>query len=126
MRNLVAALSLAIASSSVAIAGEWQNWRGPNFNGSTDETKLPEQFSKTENVAWSVDLPGIGSATPIVSGNHVFMSSTDKDSKSVVAICFDRKTGKKLWQHEVAKGIRKDTRSTFAAPSATTDGDELP
>jgi outer membrane protein assembly factor BamB len=125
MRYLAAALSLVAVLSSVATAGDWQNWRGPQFNGSSDETKLPEKFSKTENVAWSVDLPGVGSATPIVSGDHVFMSSTDKAKESVVALCFDRKTGKKLWQHEVAKGIRKDIRSTFAAPSATTDGESV-
>ena len=48
---------------------EWPQWRGPYFNGSTDEKDLPSKWSKTENIAWSVGLPGApkprGAATPM-------------------------------------------------------------
>ena len=49
-----------------ALAEDWGQWRGPNFNGSTAEKNLPGKFSKTENVLWSVDLPGPSAATPAV------------------------------------------------------------
>lgn len=111
-----------VVCGSLAQAGDWQNWRGPHFNGTSDEKNLPTKFSKTDNVAWSVDLPGISAATPIISGDHVFISSTNKANETLEALCFDRKSGKLLWQHEVAKGISKDARSTFSAPSPTTDG----
>lgn len=125
MMKLLSAAALVVCFSSLATAGDWQNWRGPYFNGSTDETNLPSDFSKTENVAWSADLPGVGSCTPIISGNHVFISSTNAAKESLLATCFDRKTGEPLWQHEFAKKIRQDTRSTYAAPSATTDGETV-
>ncbi len=113
---------VALTMTIPLFAGDWQNWRGPAFNGSSDETNLPEEFSKTENVAWSVDLPGVGSCTPIVSGDHVFLTSTDKDNDALLVLAMDRKNGQTLWQHKVGEKIRKDTRSTFAAPSPTTDG----
>jgi len=37
-------------------------------------------------------------------------------------MCFDRRSGKQLWQHDIAKGIGRDRRSTYAAGSAVTDG----
>ncbi len=103
-------------------AAEWPQWRGPFFNGSTEETGLPESWSMTENVAWSVDLPGAGAATPIVWQDHVFISSSDPKRDRLVAMCFDLQTGQKKWQQDLAQGIRRDSRSNFAAPSPVTDG----
>jgi outer membrane protein assembly factor BamB len=37
-------------------------------------------------------------------------------------MAFDRTTGKQLWKHDVAQGIRRDRRSTYAASSPVTDG----
>lgn len=108
--------------SATASAADWTNFRGPSFNGSTPDKNLPNDFSRTENVAWVADLPGIGASTPIISGDHVFVTSVHKEKESVVVLAFSRTTGKLLWEHEVAKGYKKDTRSTYASPSATTDG----
>jgi outer membrane protein assembly factor BamB len=103
-------------------ATDWPQWRGPYFNGSTDEKNLPSEWSQTEGIAWSVDLPGSSAATPIISGRRVFLSGVDSDRRVLLAMCFDRTNGKLLWQHDVAEGISRDRRSTFAASSAVTDG----
>ena len=113
---------LVILAATSSQAANWGQWRGPNFNGSTDESNLPTQWSQTENVAWSVAMPGPSGSTPVVWGDHVFVSSTDRQANSLKAICLDRKSGKVLWQHDVAKGIRKDIKSTYAGPSPATDG----
>jgi outer membrane protein assembly factor BamB len=123
MKKTFLTLSFLAALSGFADAAEWRNWRGPFYNGTSDEKNLPDDFSKTSGVLWSVDLPGAGAATPIICNDRVFISSTNKARESLEAICYDAKTGKELWRHEVAKGIRKDTRSTYSAPSPTTDGE---
>ncbi len=115
-------LPLVLMAASMAEAGNWPQWRGPYFNGSTDEENLPSDWSKTENVAWSVDLPGAAAATPIIWNDKVFLSSADPANDMLQAVCYDRTNGKLLWQHDIARGIRKDFRSTFAAPSPVTDG----
>ena len=112
---------LSLVASS-ALAGDWAQLRGPNFNGSTAEKNLPTAWSQTENIQWSIDLPGPSAATPVVAGDHVFVSSTDRKNESLVALAFDRKSGKELWRKEISKGIRKDSRSTFSAPSPASDG----
>ena len=105
-----------------AEAGDWPQWRGPSFNGSSDEKNLPSDWSPTENVAWSADLPGAAGSTPIIRQDRVFLSGVDAAKETLQAMCFDRTNGKLLWKHDVAQGINKDYRSTFAAPSAVTDG----
>jgi outer membrane protein assembly factor BamB len=108
--------------SAITNASDWPQWRGPYFNGSTDETNLPSQWSQTENIAWSVDLPGVAASTPIIWEDRVLLSGVDAAKDSLQAMCVDRKSGRVLWQHDVAKGTRKDYRSNFASSSPVTDG----
>ncbi|MCY2988173.1 MAG: PQQ-binding-like beta-propeller repeat protein [Planctomycetota bacterium] len=115
-------LALTLLTASAAQGGDWPQWRGPHFNGSADEQNLPTQWSKTDNIAWSVQLPGVAAATPIVYGDRVLLSGTDSAKNSLQAQCFDRSHGKLLWQHDVAQGIHKDERSNFASGSPVTDG----
>src|SRR5688572_23445742 len=105
-----------------AHAANWPQWRGPNFDGSTTETGLPVQFSKTENVAWVAPMTGPSGSTPVIFGDYVFVNSIDAAKKSRVALCLDRKTGQVKWQHEVGPGIAYDDRSNFSSPSPVTDG----
>jgi outer membrane protein assembly factor BamB len=115
-------LLVILCLSAPAFAGDWPHWRGPYFNGSTDEKNLPSNWSQTENIAWSVDLAGCSAATPIIWGDRVFLSGVDSAREMLLAMCFDRTSGKRLWQHGIAKGIGRDRRSTYAAGSPVTDG----
>ncbi|HLU48770.1 MAG TPA: PQQ-binding-like beta-propeller repeat protein, partial [Planctomycetota bacterium] len=116
------ALALSWSASTEAVASDWPHFRGPFYNGSTDEKGLPDNFSLTENVAWEAPLPGPSAATPIVVGDHVFVSSVNAEDKTLVAMAFDRKTGKKLWEHTIDNQVERDDRSNFASPSPVTDG----
>ena len=69
MRRLVTTLLIALsAASAVAATGpsEWPQFRGRSGSGVADESSLPERWSRTENVAWSIDVPGRGWSSPIV------------------------------------------------------------
>jgi len=115
-------LFLLVAVAPQAQSADWPHWRGPNFNGSTDEKNLPSLWSTSEKVVWSAPLPGPSASTPVVSGNYVYVSSTDSSAGSVNALCFDRRAGKQLWERKVDAQVRRDVRSTYAAPSPVTDG----
>jgi len=122
MLKHLALLTLALTAASSVHADHWPQWRGPHFNGSSDERDLPSQWSQTENIAWSVDLPGVAASTPIVWENRVFLSGADSANDVLQAMCVDRTSGKLLWKHDVARGIRKDNRSNYASSSPVTDG----
>jgi outer membrane protein assembly factor BamB len=117
--------SLVVVSLLLAVplpAENWPHWRGPNFNGSSSERGLPAEFSRTNNVKWSAAMPGPAASSPIVWGDRIFTSSTDERSKTLVALCLDRATGKLLWQQEVSPGIGWGDSSNYASPSPVTDG----
>jgi outer membrane protein assembly factor BamB len=125
MAALAAGLVLATAPAA-APAGNWPQWRGPNFNGSAgdDEKLLPVKFSPDENIAWSIDTPGVGAATPIVWGDRVFITAMEQeDPQRTRALCISRTDGKVLWQQVVGnKGFGNRMGNNAATPSPITDG----
>ena len=123
MRHILSVLvTLMLAAASSVQAGNWPQWRGPFFNGSTDEKNLPSTWSQTDNVAWTADLAGVAASTPIVWEQYVFLTGVDAARNTLQALCFARADGKLLWKQDVAKGIRQDNRSNFASSSPVTDG----
>jgi len=122
---VAAGLSLATAPA-VAPAGNWPQWRGPNFNGSAgeDEKDLPVKFSPDENIAWSAETGGVGAATPIVWGDRVFITAMEQpDPQRTWACCLSRTDGKVVWKQLVGnKGFGNRMGNTAATPSPITGG----
>jgi outer membrane protein assembly factor BamB len=119
------ALLFALAMSGSALAADWPQWRGPAFNGSTDEKNLPVTWSKESGVLWSVDLAGPSASTPSVVGDRVFISTSHQANKTMHAMCLDRKTGKVLWEKKIADGFNRDNRSNFSSPSPVADASRV-
>lgn len=111
--STIAALTLCWSAS----ADNWAQWRGPQFNGSSAEKNLPSTWTK-ESARWSVPMPGSSAATPIIFGDLVFVSTADDATKTLRAMCLERKTGKVLWNNKVGEGrIFRDEKSNFASSS---------
>ena len=119
--RLISVLMLAMAAASPALAENWPNFRGPAFNGSTTETGLPQTWSQTEGVAWSVPMPGPSFATPAVWGDRLFVTSVDEKTGDLLAMCLAVADGRELWRHTLGKD-RKAPSNNMATPSPCTDG----
>jgi len=113
---------LSLLSCIRVLAGDWPHWRGPYLNGTADEKNLPVTWSKTENIVWIASLPGHSSATPVIAGGRVFLSSTDTESDNLFALCLDAQTGKELWRRKIGASGREVPRNNLATPSPVTDG----
>lgn len=102
MRWRSLALVMMVCAAPV-LAGDWPRFRGPHGNGVADEKTLPLKWGPKDNLAWKVELPGPGASSPIVSGDRVFVTAfTGTKASEIVrhVLCFDRKSGKKLWQKD--------------------------
>jgi len=128
--SLPRALTIAailFAGTTLASAANWPQWRGPHLQGWTDETGLPETWSKTENVLWRTPMVSRSAATPIVWEGRVFITALSGPEKGgqkldVVGLCLDVKTGKILWQRTLGPNRYAMGKNTAANNSAVTDG----
>jgi outer membrane protein assembly factor BamB len=68
-------VALLVFLAAPSLAADWPNWRGPLASGVSTETGLPERWNATENVAWKAALAGVGVSSPIVAGEHVYVTS---------------------------------------------------
>jgi outer membrane protein assembly factor BamB len=77
-------------------------------------------FSADEHVAWKVELPGIGSSTPAVWGDHIFVTCPIGEQDGLVCYSF---AGKELWRKELGPQRKgKHRKGSGSNPSPVTDG----
>ncbi len=60
---------------------DWPQWRGPNSSGTAQDADPPTEWSETKNVRWKIEVPGVGSSTPIILGNRVYVSTAVKTDR---------------------------------------------
>jgi outer membrane protein assembly factor BamB len=118
----IASFIIVLGMAFSAQAENWPQWRGPNLNGSTSESNLPDTLDPQRNQVWALDLPGHGASTPIVWNDRIFITSMDRSTRNLVGICVDRATGKILWQREIGIGSQANQMNNLSSPSAITDG----
>ena len=105
---------------------DWPWWRGPTRDGiAGGKHTYPVEWSETKNVRWKADVPGRGLSSPIVVGNRVFLSTAEESKQVQSVLCYDRKTGDRLWRadvHQGKLGTRGHLHSTYASATLACDG----
>jgi outer membrane protein assembly factor BamB len=81
-------------------ADDWPQWRGPGRDGVWHETGIVEKFDKSEfEPVWRAEISG-GYNGPTVADNRVYVTDRVIKPESIERVlCFDAKTGNKLWMH---------------------------
>jgi outer membrane protein assembly factor BamB len=74
-RAFVAGGALLVLAVSDLAAQDWPQWRGPSSLGVSSGSALPTTWSEKDNVAWKASLAGLGTSSPIVWGDRVFVTS---------------------------------------------------
>ena len=116
---------LLFVTVSAQTPENWTRFRGPNGQGISKATNLPERWSAKENIAWKTDIPGEGWSSPIVWNNHIFLTTATDDGKNCHVIAVDRETGKILWNKIVFTQEPQQHRhdmNSYATPTPVTDG----
>jgi outer membrane protein assembly factor BamB len=110
-------------------ATDWPCWRGRQADGvASSDQSLPLRWSKSENVLWSVNIPGRGHGSPIVIGDRVVITTADEERDSQSVLCFDRATGVRRWQTVVHQGglvYKGHKKATSASATPASDGQRL-
>jgi outer membrane protein assembly factor BamB len=147
--------ALVFSSAAFGADDDWSRWRGPNDDGMA-RGDVPLEWSATKNIAWKVPVPGRGFSSPVIWGNKLFLTTavpvgaaTPEDTGSggggsrrgagggaglgptysFRVMCFDRNSGKLLWDREAAKTAPHEgyhgRYGSFASNTPVTDGKHL-
>jgi len=119
-------LLLVVGTSETARAEDWPGWRGPRGDGSSLDAQPPLKWHGPtgENIAWKTPIPGVGHASPIVSGNRLFVASCLEEDDRRVLIALDRQTGQSVWQQTVLEAPleKRHKLNSRASGTPVTDG----
>jgi outer membrane protein assembly factor BamB len=142
------AASASLDPAPRTAARNWPSFRGEHASGRADGQGAVAEWDVAtgKNVKWKTAIPGIATASPIVWGDRVFLTtavSTAGDSSFRTGLygdvkpvddlsehafkvyCLDKATGKVLWErtaHTGAPKVKRHTKSTQANSTPATDG----
>lgn len=121
---------LVPAASISVTENDWPWWRGVNRNNTATCTAAPVEWSESKNVVWKTAIEGRGHSTPTVVGEHIFLTTADESAQKQFVVCFNRTTGRHLWQTEIHSGNlpgrgSMHPKSTHANCTVACDGQSL-
>ncbi len=109
------------------LAQDWPRWRGPDGSGLSAGSPLPERWSTTDRVAWSVPIPGEGASSPVVRGKAVFLTSARERGTVRIVHRLDLETGAIRWSGEIddPDPERTSALTGHAAPTPAVDASRV-
>ncbi len=112
--------TMLIPPAQAAPVQGWLNWRGPQQNGSSTETGLPDKVDPAHPL-WMVDFPG--QSTPVVANGRVYIMGYLGEGGELQegVICYDAETGKELWRQMYSDFLSDTIYLRYATSSPTID-----
>ena len=150
--RVLVTIGFTLLAAAVSANGPWPQFHGSGAGVADDHPTLPDRWSETENVVWSIDVPGQSWSSPIVWEDHVivvtaissgtepspatgltdptadngYMKSSAVHRWIVYDIDFD--TGATRWEREVHREvppIGRHMRNSYASETPVTDGERV-
>lgn len=112
------------AEVSAGTAEDWPAFRGGRSGGLATRSTAPIVLDRTTQ-SWRVELPGEGNSSPVVDGNHVYLTTCLRESENrLVVQCFDRESGRSCWQTPVSVAAGPThQKAGFAAATVACSGE---
>jgi len=144
-----AALVLVLSLWSAGLtAEEWPQFRGLSGGLGVDHRDLPDTWGPATNVAWVANVAGLGWSSPVVWGDHVFLTSVVSSVQQEapkpgyylgdwpastaphkwMIYDFDYRTGKLRWERQVSAvppALPKHLKNSYASETPVTDGERI-
>lgn len=120
-------------------SADWPGFRGPGGMGHSDTTSLPLKWAADENIKWQRELPGGGSSSPVVFGDHIYLTSYtgylvpgegqgSLDDLTRHLLCLNREDGELIWDRPVKAKLPEEQRIRdhgYAANTPAADADRV-
>jgi outer membrane protein assembly factor BamB len=152
--SFIGLTALLVASAGYSLSGiagngdkYWPQWRGPMATGASAHADPPLTWAENKNIRWKIEVPGRGSASPVVWGDKLFLLTavpagipaseahqprggvTPRVAHSYRVLAISRADGKIVWERaareEVPHEASHQDNGTWASSSAVTDGQHV-
>ncbi|MHC4355064.1 MAG: outer membrane protein assembly factor BamB family protein [Planctomycetota bacterium] len=109
-----------------ARAADWPNYRGPDYNGITNETDWKSNWGDSgPKVLWKKSV-GIGfSSVTVADGRAYAMGNTGKRGNTDIVFCFDAVTGEEKWTHSYPCPLGEKYYEGGTLSTPTADGNNV-
>ena len=147
-RMFIAVIVALAAAHTIVVADNWPSFRGPAASGVAEGAPAPLSWDvpANKNVKWRVPVAGLAHSSPVVWGNQVCVASAVSETASAalkvglygniesaadqsphrwMVMCYDKNTGKALWERTAHAGepkVKRHPKSTHASTTLATDG----
>ncbi|MDB6018767.1 MAG: hypothetical protein JWR19_3256 [Pedosphaera sp.] len=124
-------LPLAVGVFGLLLTGEpaaiqaapvqgWLNWRGPQQNGTSLETGLPDKIDP-QHPLWVADLPG--QSTPVIANGKLYIMGYLGEGGDLQegVVCYDAESGKELWRQLYSDFLSDTVYLRYGTSSPTID-----
>ncbi|MEO7650394.1 MAG: PQQ-binding-like beta-propeller repeat protein, partial [Bryobacteraceae bacterium] len=125
MTRMAFSLIVAMASSLFGETAQWPQYRGPGASGIA-ERAAPLTFGPKQNVLWSAPLQS-GHSSPSIWGDHLFLTSFEKNTKKLELVAYDRRNGKLRWSQTIPATELENVHGVSSPATATpvVDGERI-
>jgi outer membrane protein assembly factor BamB len=132
----------------VAGAENWPSFRGAHARGVSETEKLPVRWNTStgENIAWKVEIPGLGHSSPVIWGDRIFLTTAVSTNRHMIferelkgpidrrqdaarqefrVLGIDKKSGRIVWNELATLAephILRHPHNSYASPTPATDG----
>jgi outer membrane protein assembly factor BamB len=149
---LLTTLAALPAATLAAEADQnWPEFRGAGARGVADgyPTRTAWNLAAASGLLWRAEIPGLGHSSPVIWGNRIFVATAvrlsgkaplrigyygdtkaaeDNDEQHWRILCFDKKSGRRLWERTVRASkpaAARHEKATHANTTISTDGKRL-
>ena len=146
------AMTDGLAQSAPEPERFWPEWRGPLGTGVAPYGDPPLSWDESTNIRWKTEVPGLGSATPVVWDDRLFVLTAVPSGAEVpssdgvftrlrrrflrgnastrtqrfIVMALDRRDGRVVWERVAREELPHEgthETGTWASPSAVVDGE---
>ena len=138
-RLVLCGLVLVAGWAQADAAVDWPRFRGPGGMGVSDAKGLPVSWGPGENVVWKTAMPGPGASSPIVFGDHIYVTcytgylvpgepggSLEQLKRHLIAVRLSN--GEILWNQPIAAKLPEEKRIRdhgYAASTPAADAERV-
>lgn len=150
LSSICAGLLFAALAAQCAGAENWPQFHGPGGSGiSSVSAPVTWDVQTGRNIRWMQNVPGLGHASPILWGEHIYVATAvrpgakselkigiygagesykEKEAHEWRLLCFDKATGKLIWNklcHQAVPRQERHTKASHCNSTPATDGSRI-